>query len=1219
MRNRSLRFALLVSALAGLPIAATSSTQSNSTVAPLPDPNRSQQKAPATPAPKVRLKTATDYGRLPISFEANRGQTDKRVSFVARGSGYGLYLNGQEAVLALHAPQPKETPRGANLLSKPHTLPSFKTDVVRMQLRNANPAAQPEGVDPLPGTANYFTGKDPAQWHTNIPTYSKVRFSGVYPGVDLVYYGNQSQLEYDFVVAPNADANAIKLHFTGASKLALTRDGDLSISAKDGQIAFHKPVIYQEKNGQRQPVDGRFTLLADRSVGFSLGRYDRSQPLIIDPVLAYSTYLGGSVQDSAAAIAVDGSGNAYVAGFTESPDFPVTQGAYQSTQNGSFAFVTKLDPTGTTLLYSTYLGGSETLTGGGYPYTGYEEANGIAVDSSGNAYVMGGTGSSDFPVTQGAYQTVSRNASVSAFITKLNPTGTALLYSTYLSGPPGTANPTSINYANGIAIDGAGNAYVAGSTTSIHFPVTQGAIQRTTGPSEDGCPFVTKLNAAGSALIYSTYLGQLGSANAIAVDGGGNAYVTGTTAYFGFPTTPGALQPSTDNVGDTPFVSSLNPAGTALNYSTYLGGNATNWFGGSNYDGAGNAIAIDGSGNAYVAGVIANDPAFPITEGAFQTTNKNEFGRYTSFVTKFNSTGSGLIYSTYLGGSGGFSGLDDEAKAIAVDAAGNAYVAGFTGSLDFSVTAGAFQTVDEGVVLIFAGDVPAALESETAFVSWLDPTGSSLIYSTYLGGSNGDEARAIAVDNSGNAYVAGLTQSYNFPVTGGSFQTQIAGSYNAFVAKLNLNPPPSTIATNTLVDSSLTRLSQGGQFTLTAKVASSEVGAVPTGNVVFTLSSTAYGSSTYEATVPLDGTGTAFYTSPTLTAGQYNAQAGYIGGGDFGPSRAILSTNFNTQPPFISPTPGKYIGPVTVTISDTDPGATLHCMFDGTSPTASSPVCPAQITIQPGYEIVAAIATSSQYPPSLVSAAPYTVVTQTPTPVISPAAGPYAAGLMITIADAIPTATIRYTTDGSIPTTKSTFYAGPIFLTGSETINAIAIYTQDATSQVATATYTTVAAAPTFSPTPGQYAGSVQVMLSDTTPNATIHYTTDGSSPNAASPLYGGPISISSGFVTVRAIAIVGGNPASGISEGSYSIVPQTPTPVISPGPGAYVAGQLITISDATPGATIRYTLDGSTPTLKSTYYTSPIVLTGSETIQAVALGAGEATSDVASASFTVQ
>ena len=286
-------------------------------------------------------------------------------------------------MLALHAPQPKETPPGANLLSKPHTLPSFKTDVVRMQLRNANPAAQPEGVDPLPGTANYFTGKDPAQWHTNIPTYSKVRFSGVYPGVDLVYYGNQSQLEYDFVVAPNADANAIKLHFTGASKLALTRDGDLSVSASHGQIAFHKPVIYQEVGGQRQPVDGRFTLHADRSVGFSLGRYDRSQPLVIDPLLVYSTYLSGSYSDGVNAIAVDSSGNVYVTGSAASRDFPVTPGAFQKenwyTETGFYnAFITKLNPTGTALLYSTYLGGY-----------GFDTPSSIAFDSQGNAYVTG--------------------------------------------------------------------------------------------------------------------------------------------------------------------------------------------------------------------------------------------------------------------------------------------------------------------------------------------------------------------------------------------------------------------------------------------------------------------------------------------------------------------------------------------------------------------------------------------------------------------------------------------------------------------------------------------------------------------------------------------------------------------------------------------------------------------------------------------------------------
>jgi len=443
-----------------------------------------------------------------------------------------------------------------------------------MQLAGASPASRVEGDSQLPGVANYFLGNDPAKWRTNVPTYAKVRYRHVYDGVDLVYYGNQSQLEYDFIVAPGADPRPIRLQFEGARTLALNATGDLEVIGQKGQIAFHKPVVYQEMHGLRQPVAGRFTLLGDNTVSFRVGRYDHAQPLVIDPVLSYSTYLGGTnggdFGDYGSAVAVDSIGSAYITGHASSTNFPVTKGAFQLVNNegqyGANAFVTKLNSSGTALVYSTYLGGSS------------DDDNayglGIAVDSAGNACVAGYTNQNDFPVTKGAFQTVS-GGGPNAFITKLNSTGTGLIYSTYLGGD---AAETSGDYANAIALDSSGNAYLTGSAGSSNFPVTKGAFQTVNKNPGLGNAFVAKLNAAGSALVYATYLGGSRVGNTgdygggIAVDKSGDAYVAGGTYATNFPTTFGSYQ--TVNLGQSnAFVSKLNAAGSALVYSTYLGGN----------------------------------------------------------------------------------------------------------------------------------------------------------------------------------------------------------------------------------------------------------------------------------------------------------------------------------------------------------------------------------------------------------------------------------------------------------------------------------------------------------------------------------------------------------------------------------------------------------------------------------------------------------------------
>jgi hypothetical protein len=687
------------------------------------------------------------YGQMPISFEANAGQTDAQVRYLAHGSGYALFLTSTGAVLRLQksAAAPPDSKLGSSSFSVfgspfsvPNSVPSTSV-ALAMNFVGANPDAAAAGQDQLPGVSNYFIGNDPSRWHTNIPNYARVAYLGVYPGVNLVYYGNQQQLEYDFVVAPGADPGSIRLGFQGANSVSLDGQGNLVLATALGDVLEHAPVVYQDVGGARQPVTGQFVLLGQSEVGFQVGAYDASLPLTIDPVLSYSTYLGGSGADSGQAIAVDGSGNAYVTGYATSTDFPTTF-AYQNVNaGGNDVFVAKLNAAGTALLYSTYLGGSATDVG-----------RGIAVDAAGDAYVTGFTFSGDFPVTAGAFQTVAQGND--GFVTKLNAAGTALLYSTYLGGSNG-ASPAAI------AVDGAESAYVAGITASTDFPTTAGALQTTSGGAGDG--FVAKLNAAGSALIYGTYLGGSGTdaGAGITVDSAGNAYVTGSTRSTDFPTTAGALQ-TTFGGGTDGFVAKLNAAGTALIYSTYLGGSQ---------DDRCFAIAVDSGGNAYVTGDTTSSN-FPTTAGALQTT----FGGVKdAFVAKLNTTGTALSFSTYLGGND-----SDAGVGIAVHGAGNAYVTGVTKSTNFPTTAGAFQTShasDRGLY--------------DAFLAKLNVTGTALLYGTYLGGGDNDGTNGIALDGSANVYLTGQTSSINFPSTTGAFQTSNSGRQNAFVAKFAFNPP----------------------------------------------------------------------------------------------------------------------------------------------------------------------------------------------------------------------------------------------------------------------------------------------------------------------------------------------------------------------------------------------------------------------------------------------
>jgi hypothetical protein len=683
-----------------------------------------QGTALAQPDAATQARLTASYGQLPLSFEANKGQTDPRANFLARGAGYTLFLTPSKAVMEL------QQGGGGN--------------VVAMRLVGANPASRSVGLDKLSGVSNYLIGNDPSKWHTGVPNYGEVDYQHAYRGIDLVYHGDQGQLEYDFVVKPGADPRAIWLAFDGTLGKAIDAQGNLVLHTSGGDVVEHAPTAYQVVDGVQHPVASRFVIGRAGNVGFQVGRYDRGRQLVIDPVLSYSTYLGGRGSDRGSAIAVDSSGNVYITGYTSSTNFPTKGPIQPSSAGGADVFVTKLNPTGTALVYSTYLGGSNQDIG-----------NAIAVDSAGNAYVTGSTTSANFPTMSPLQGHL--NGGEDAFLLKLNPAGTALVYSTYLGG-------SALDVAYGIAVDGSGNAYVTGTTPSTDFPVTPGAYQTTNPGGNDA--FVAKVNSTGSSLVYATYLGgDFGAhGSGIAVDGSGNAYVTGVTDSTNFATA-GAYQ-TVNAGGNDAFVAKLNSAGSALVYATYLGGSG---------DDRGLGIAVDGSGNASVTGGTTSTN-FP-TLNAYQPVYG---GNGDAFVTKFNASGSGLLYSTYLGGnaSDNWSGGSDNGGAIAVDASGNIYVTGYTFSTNFPIL-NAFQPTNGGY--------------DDAFVAKINPSQSgtaSLVFSSYLGGSadGGDEGWGIAVDALGNAYLTGVTNSTDFPTTPNAFQTKFGGpkhTTDAFVTKIS--------------------------------------------------------------------------------------------------------------------------------------------------------------------------------------------------------------------------------------------------------------------------------------------------------------------------------------------------------------------------------------------------------------------------------------------------
>ncbi len=704
------------------------------------------------------------YGQLPLYFEANTGQVDESVRFFSRGSGYGLHLTSTEAVLTLRKPS---AIRGQRSEEEDRTAvgdlrsvgvgagrgEEEKLATVRMRLVGANKTPEVTGSEALPGRVNYLIGNDPKRWRTGIPTYGKVKYASVYPGVDLLYYGNQQQLEYDFVLAPGADPGQIRMGFTlaqgdhGVSPLRISDGGELLLDVGGGEIRMRRPFVYQEIGGLRREVSGGYVLdVKKQTVGFQVAAYDRRLPLVIDPILSYATYLGGTGDDYAQDIDVDAAGYIYVTGYTRSMDFP-TASAMQGVSMGGFdLFIVKLDPTGSSLVYATYLGGK-----------GDDIANGMAVDGVGATYITGYTVSANFP-TVSPIQGVL-NGGFDVFVAKLNPSGSALVYSTYLGGADNDAG-------YGITVDGSGNAYVTGDTGSLNFPVflpiqaTHAPIVGTDAKAKYDA-FIAKLNPAGSALLYSTYLGgSFGeSGHVVVLDAAGNTYLTGHTESPDFPMAS-PLQPTLGGMMDA-FVTKLDAAGSTLLYSTYLGG-SVGFVAGNDMDFSMD-MDVDAAGNAYVAGYTGSTD-FPVVN-PIQATHRG--GTHDGFVSKLSPDGAALLYSTYLGGTGS----NDTVHGIAVDRLGNAYAIGYTNSVDFPVVS-PLQATKAGAIGTYDG-----------FITKLNVDGSALVYSTYFGGSGTDYLRKVTVDGMSNVYVAGYTKSTNFP-TQSPYQAASAGKYDAVVLKI---------------------------------------------------------------------------------------------------------------------------------------------------------------------------------------------------------------------------------------------------------------------------------------------------------------------------------------------------------------------------------------------------------------------------------------------------
>jgi len=818
-------------------------------------------------SPQASTRRAVSALSLPLFFEPNQGQTDPQVRFLARGAGYSLFLTGNEAVLELQQSAVGRRPSAVG--PQPSVVsPQLSTNnVIRMRLDGANSSARVSGGELLRGKSNYFIGNDPAKWHRNIPQFARVNYAGVYPGVDLVYYGNQGQLEYDFRVAPGADPGQIVLNFDGAS--ARLDSGNLVLSTGQGDLLFHAPRIYQQEGNTRKAIAGSFRQLAGNKIGFALGAYDRSRELVIDPTLSYSTYLGpggGAVGESAVQVAVDSGLNIYVAGSTTSTNFPVVNPIQSTLKGAQNIFIAKINPFATglnQLLFATYLGGSGTDT-----------AAGVAVDGSGSIYVAGSTTSPDFPTTPSAFQQPPLAvAGTHGFLSKLSLLlgSYTLNYSTYLAGNVANGSSTG-DTVTGLAIDGSQDAFVTGTTTStdlpsqsVGFPANlNGYQQKSNGGTSQF--FASKINTAGSGLssmLYSTYFGGGNPVAAqtvgggIAVDTGGNMYFTGGMNFQGIGTTPFPLlnaqqtclnEPGKNSNCTNPdpgnldaFVAKINPnvVGTAgLVFSTFLGGSDND---------VGLAVAVDTASNPYVTGETFssnwNVPPSP-APAPFQSAYGTNGDAFIVKLGPLNSSGFYPIgYFTYLGGTG-----EDIGRAIAADSVQGAHVTGSTNSTDLTV----YDELDKQPNGYGGGgDAFVALILTTFSGRPLPNAPFNGDYLTYLGGNDFDQGTGIAIDSNNATYVAGETRSGPsgpFP-TVNPYQGQLNGTQDAFASKISalssfayasaptVSPNPADMgvsvtftftfinngpeaASNVFFSGGLTGTSQGQGFTFTSASAS---------------------------------------------------------------------------------------------------------------------------------------------------------------------------------------------------------------------------------------------------------------------------------------------------------------------------------------------------------------------------------------------------------------
>ncbi len=731
--------------------------------------------------PAQVAQSSSSYAQLPLTFEENQGQVNPQVKFLARGKGYTAFLSSEGIALSLRSSGVVKS--GAVPDSRPVRSVIPSNTILQFNLVGANTNPRVVGEAPQAGRVNYFIGSDRSKWHTNVPTYGSVRYKNVYPGIDLVYYGNHRQLEYSFEVSPDADPTLIQFEIEGASQIELAANGDLIVKTHNAALSFQSPTFYQINGGSRVQLQGKYLLKSPTRVGFQVVLPDSRDPIVIDqdaahstyssagrehpqPMTAsppnphsvvYSTYLGGSGDDFPTGLAVDSSGSVYVSGYTDSTGFPVTA-VGDPYPGADHVFVAKLDPSGSTLVYADYIGGS-----------GYDYGYALALDSANEVYVTGSTSSPDFPVVN-AYQS-SYPGSFNAFITKLSGDGSSLLYSTYLGGN-GSDTPASI------ALDGLSDILVAGSTTSTNFPVAN-AYQSSASPNQGSVygtyGFLTEFVPDGSSLVYSTYLaGNSNVANncggtpcwvepssliqALAVDGSGNAYVAGYTNTYNFPTTSGTYQTTNQTQSNAiiAFVSKISPSGT-LSYSTYF------------YESSGlfteiNAIAVDASDSAYVSGFSYSDGTFPVTSTAICDPTVYGIACSYAFVTKFDATASTLVYSTFLGPNNYAT-----PAALVLDSSNDAFVLASTTSSSFGIVNG---------VESYSG-------GNDVLLAEVDPVAGSELFATYLGGSSDETGVGMALDSGGNLYIAGTTDSTDFPTTEAAFQTQFGGNTDGFVTKIS--------------------------------------------------------------------------------------------------------------------------------------------------------------------------------------------------------------------------------------------------------------------------------------------------------------------------------------------------------------------------------------------------------------------------------------------------